>query len=396
MRAFDEAALADIFADVDRLRRSPEQRDAVAALLAEQSPIYAGLTTNNAERLRGYLLASFETMGLPASAVPFVIEQLENGLNPYAVAAAAKAIRGARDLPEQIAPLLLDAIERLRSSDDVVCFDYRSKPATGDAPVTALTELFRTLGWLGARAKEADAPLRAMLAQRPPGFSVNVRMEIEAALAAVSRGGTPTQVHCCAGHPAPIAFTPTAEAPPNHIDIRAMELQDQDGTILSFGDFFLGRPSVLTFFYTRCMNPNKCSLTITKLARLQERICDQGMQSRISVAAVTYDPAFDLPNRLRAYGADRGMSFDERNRLLRTTGAFEPFQRWLDLGVGYGSTTVNQHRLDIVILDEAGQPRASVTRAQWDEGDVLRAVRAAMEVPDGSTPAGGSAAMGKG
>jgi hypothetical protein len=90
------------------------------------------------------------------------------------------------------------------------------------------------------------------------------------------------------------------------------------------------------------------------------------------------------------------MSFDERNRLLRTTGAFEPFQRWLDLGVGYGSTTVNQHRLDIVILDEAGQPRASVTRAQWDEGDVLRAVRAAMEVPDGSTPAGGSAAMGKG
>jgi cytochrome oxidase Cu insertion factor (SCO1/SenC/PrrC family) len=387
MRAFDEAALAGIFADVDRLRRSPEQRDAVVALLAEQSPIYAGLTTNNAGRLRGYLLASFETMGLPASAVPFVIEELENGLNPYAVAAAAKAIRGARDLPEQIVALLLDAIERLRSSDDVVCFDYRSKPAIGDAPVTALTELFRTLGWLGARAKEADAPLRAMLAQRPPGFSVDVRMEIETALAAVSRDGTPTQAHCCAGHPAPIAFTPTAEVPPSDTNIRAMELQDQDGTVLSFGDFFLGRPSVLTFFYTRCMNPNKCSLTITKLARLQERIRDQGMQSRISVAAITYDPAFDLPNRLRAYGADRGMSFDERNRLLRTTGSFEPFQRWLDLGVGYGSTTVNQHRLDIVILDEAGQPRASVTRAQWDEGEVLRAVRAAMEVPAGSMPA---------
>jgi protein SCO1/2 len=378
MHSSGSMAFANILADVDRLRCSPDQRDAVVALLAEQSPVYAGRSTGDAERLRGYLLASFETMGLPAAAVPFVIEELENGLNPYVVAAAAKAIRGARDLPGQTVPLLLDAIERLRSSDDVVCFDYGCEPAPGDAPITALMELFRTLAWLGSRAKEADAPLRAMLAQRPPGFSVQVRSEIETALAAVSRGSMPTQAHCCAGDPPPISFTPTAEAAPAGIDIPAMELQDQDGAVFSFGDFFPGRPSVLTFFYTRCMNPNKCSLTITKLARLQKRIEEEGLRSRINIAAVTYDPAFDLPTRLHSYGADRGMSFDDRNRLLRTTGPFEPFQRWLDLGVGYGSTTVNQHRLDVVILDEAGQPRASVVRVQWDEDDVLTAVKAAM------------------
>ena len=68
------------------------------------------------------------------------------------------------------------------------------------------------------------------------------------------------------------------------------------------------------------MNPNKCSLTITKLARLQKRIGEEGLQGRVNVAAFTYDPAFDRPARLHAYGADRGMSFDDRNRLLRTTG----------------------------------------------------------------------------
>ena len=72
------------------LRASPDQRDALAALLAEQSPLYAGRSTGDAERLRSYLLASFELMGLPASAMPFVIEELESGLNPYVVAAAAK------------------------------------------------------------------------------------------------------------------------------------------------------------------------------------------------------------------------------------------------------------------------------------------------------------------
>ena len=44
-----------------------------------------------------------------------------------------------------------------------------------------------------------------------------------------------------------------------------MELEDQDGARVTFGEFFAGKPSVVAFFYTRCDNPNKCSLTITKL-----------------------------------------------------------------------------------------------------------------------------------
>ncbi len=370
-------AFADILAGVDDLRSQPDQREAIAALLAEQSPVYAGRSSGDAERLRGYLLASFETMGLPASAMPFVIEELESGLNAYVVAAAAKAMRGARDLPEQIVPLLLEAIERLRGSDDVVCFDYRN-PASGDAQTTALMELFRTLGWLGPRAFAAEAPLKAMLGQQPGNFSAQVRTEIEKALAAVSRASAPAEAHCCGGHPAPVSFKPAAEAPRAGTDIRSVELQDQDGAVFSFGDFFPGRPSVLTFFYTRCMNPNKCSLTITKLARLQKRIDEEGLQGRVNVAAFSYDPAFDQPGRLRAYGADRGMSYDDRTRLLRTTGAFEPFQHWLDLGVGYGSNTVNQHRLDVVILDRGGRPRAHLSRLQWHEDDVLGELKAAL------------------
>jgi cytochrome oxidase Cu insertion factor (SCO1/SenC/PrrC family) len=368
---------ADILAGVDGLRSQPHQREAIAALLAEQSPIYAGRSTGDAERLRGYLLASFETMGLPASAMPFVIEELESGLNSYVVAAAAKAVRGARDLPERIVPLLLEAIERLRGSDDVVCFDYRNPPS-GDAQTTALMELFGTLGWLGPRAAAAEAPLKAMLGQQPSNFSAQVRTEIEKALAAVSRAGAPAEAHCCGGGPAPISFKPAAGAPPAGVDIRSIELQDQDGAVFSFGDFFPGRPSVLTFFYTRCMNPNKCSLTITKLARLQKRVDQEGLTGEVNVAAFSYDPAFDQPTRLRAYGADRGMSYDDRTRLLRTTGVFEPFQHWLDLGVGYGSNTVNQHRLDVVILDRWARPRAHLSRLQWQEDDVLGELKAAL------------------
>ena len=79
-----------------------------------------------------------------------------------------------------------------------------------------------------------------------------------------------------------------------------LELEDQNGSVLTFADFPFGRPSVVTFFYTRCMNPEKCSLTITKLARMQKRIRDEGLHGRVNIGAFSYDPAFDLPRRLRA------------------------------------------------------------------------------------------------
>src|SRR3989442_13246527 len=107
MPAFDGATpIADIIAYVDRIRTSPHLRDALVGLLPEQSPIYVDRGTNEAERLRGYLLASFELIGLPAAAMPFVLEELESGHNPYAVAAAAKAVRGADSLPECIVSFL--------------------------------------------------------------------------------------------------------------------------------------------------------------------------------------------------------------------------------------------------------------------------------------------------
>jgi protein SCO1/2 len=381
MRELDGATpVADIVAYVDRLRALPDAGDELVDLLAEKAPVYAGRSTGEAERLRGYLLASFEATGLPASALAFVIEELETGLNPYVVAAAAKALRGASSLPERIVPLLLDAIDRVRQSDDVVRFDSRAAAASGTTPHTALTEMFRTLAWLGPRAGAALPALQAMLARDPPVFSAAVLAEIEKAAAAVSRPEQPALHSCCADRA--VASSP---APLVETDIADAELQDQDGAVFSFGQFFRGRPSVLTFFYTRCMNPNKCSLTISKLARLQRRVGEEGLGGQVNIAAISYDPAFDLPRRLHFYGAERGMAFDDRNRLMRTTGPFEPLQLYFDLGVGYGSTTVNQHRLELVVLDDMMRPSADFTRIQWHEDEVFTILKAVLTQERGQT-----------
>ncbi|MEA2937948.1 MAG: hypothetical protein QOC56_1452, partial [Alphaproteobacteria bacterium] len=110
---FDRATpVADIVAYVDAVRRRPVRRNELVALLAEQAPLYAGRGTNEAERLRGYMLASFQAIGLPPAAMHYVLEELQTGLNPYTVAAAAKALRGAANPPDAVVRLLLLAIDR--------------------------------------------------------------------------------------------------------------------------------------------------------------------------------------------------------------------------------------------------------------------------------------------
>jgi cytochrome oxidase Cu insertion factor (SCO1/SenC/PrrC family) len=365
--------VADVLAYVDQLRASPASVDELVDLLPEQSSIYAGRPTGDAELLRGYVLASFEQTGLPQSVMEYVVEDLQSGDNPYVVAAAARAARGAETMPEHIALLLLYAIERIRQVDNVVRLDHAAISENGVKPTTALMELFRTLAKFGPQARIALPALEAMLERHPPVFADDVRAYAEIAVAAISRPHQSTAQSCCADQIMPVPLLPSGTAEIEHV-----ELQDQDGRVFRFRDFFAGRPSILTFFYTRCMNLNKCSLTVTKLARLQQHIRAAGLHGQINVAGVSYDPMFDLPPRLRAYGKNRGMSFDDQTRLMRTTGPFDTFHQRFDLGVGYGTTTVNQHRLDTVLLDNQCHPIASFARVQWREEDILGALKAVL------------------
>jgi protein SCO1/2 len=357
---------ADGAARVDELRRTPGAAPELAAMLEEQSPWFAGRGTNEAERLRGYVLASFETAGLPAEAVPFVLEELELGRNPYTVAAAARALRGGGEVPAEAPTLLVAAIARLRAADDIVSFDgFAPAPARGEA-VTVLAELARTLAQLGPSAKHVLGDLRELMEE---SFSPAVSAELARAAEELQRADTAGA--CCSEHgtgPAHLAATAGVE-------LADLALEDQDGTRLSFREAFAGRPTILAFFYTRCANPEKCSLTVTRLARLA-RACDAESLDA-NVAGMTYDPAFDRPARLKTYGADRGVVFSPRCRLVRTLAPFDPVREAFGLGVGFGPVTVNRHRLDLVVMDASLRVTMHLERRLWHESTVLEALRAA-------------------
>lgn len=342
---------------VEMALQGPDPGAQLVALLDERAAHFAGRTTADAERLRGLALAALEGAGLPVAAVPFVLEELESGRNPSNVAAAARAVRGAGEhLPAEVPALLVGAIERLRATDDRLRF-----PAGPDAPPTALADLAATLAALGPAASSAAPALGELLAAHGDELSPNVRASMLVALEAMRAAPAP----CCEHHVEAVEPATVGDA----ALVRALPLEDQDGRTLSFAERFAGRPTAVAFFYTRCTNPERCSLTVTRLAGLDRRL--RGANIDANVAGISYDPGYDRPPRLRAYGTDRGMAFSSRCSLLRTVDGFDPFVEAFGLGVGFGPVTVNQHGLDLVLLDPHLAVVRRHTRRLWPEDDVV-------------------------
>ena len=129
----------------------------------------------------------------------------------------------------------------------------------------------------------------------------------------------------------------------------------------------------------------KCSLTVAKLARVQKLLEAQGLVDRIHTAAITYDPAFDLPERLRVYGQDRGVRMDADHRMLRVIEDNDVFADTSSLESTSSNLLVNRHRIEVYILDAEGRIAVSFERIHWDEEQVVtRAVEMLKEKEYGS------------
>jgi protein SCO1/2 len=153
--------------------------------------------------------------------------------------------------------------------------------------------------------------------------------------------------------------------------IEATVFEDHDGAPITFREFFRGRPSIVVFFYTRCDNPLKCSLTVTKLGRIQRLLEARGLFEHIQTAAITYDPAFDFADRLRGYGQARGVRLDGRHRMLRAVAGATALCGHFGLGVNFIESLVNRHRIELYILDAQGRIAGSFERIHWDEHQVV-------------------------
>ena len=345
-------------------------------LLREDHALYAERGAAATVRMRGWIFATLARTGVTDEALLFVLEELDSGIDPYLVAAAARALRAYPRPRAAFAPVVMGALPNIRYRDERVSFESFGAYAIGRNGTTPVAELLATLAWLGPYARAVLPELEAL---RQSGGARKYAAQLDAAAAAMS-GAEPSRENCCGLPESTFAWPSGAR---KHGDANArIVLEDHDGNAIEFEALVRGHVTIVVFFYTRCDNPLKCSLTIAKLARVQQRLEERGLATQVHTAAITYDPAFDVAERLRTYGRERGVRLDPQHRMLRATEGFDALRRRFQLGVNFIQSLVNRHRIEAYILDRKGRVAASFQRLRWEEEElVARSVEVLLEEP---------------
>lgn len=338
--------------------------DLAVELLDERNPAYEGVGAPAVRRMRGALLLCLGRAPLGPEGLAFVLGELGSAHDPYLAAAAARSLRRAGTPDAAMVAPILRALETIGPRDDAVSLTTYGGVARDDASTSAVAEILQTLEWLRPSARDVVAPLRAIARSLPPGpVAASVSRAAEALEARPHAAG------CCGAGTAPrptVAGPPTPSTRPDGV-----VFEDQDGVRLRFDEYFVGRPTIVVFFYTRCENRNKCPATISMLGELQRRLAAPALRGKVRTAAITYDPAYDVPAELERYRRTWGAEKGPDARMLRTVGPFDAVRDFFGLGMSSDGSIVTQHRLEACVVDPRGQIASRILRRQWAPQELI-------------------------
>jgi protein SCO1/2 len=339
-----------MFADEHRgdARMGPK----LLALLDERHAIYDGVDSLTVARMRAALLSSVGQHSLSAAARPFVLEELESAYDPRLTAVAAAILRKSPEPTHSLVRPLLDALSAVHSHDTSV--------EVGGATTTATQEIIRSLRWLTEHGAYSLTELRSVAGERLEPSVANTLLADVAEGSAASRAESSDE---------PISRVSASIPPP----IAELDAEDHSGVMTTVGQLLGGRTTFIFFFFTRCGNAMKCPLTVTRLAQLQRRIADDGLD--LGTVAFTYDPEYDTAERLLFYARSWGAVPSPRHPFARIPHGFKIMREFLELGVGYGPGGVNRHQLEAFVVDKHRTLVGAARRRLWTEDQLLSFAR---------------------
>jgi len=357
------------FADSDTISGS------LAAWLREDHSIYSGKSPSSISLFRAYLIAMMEKMKPNATIYNFVKSELLFSDQTVNVAAAANTAKLFTSNSKELVQILNTYFTRSVSTEwvDITTSAY-TYPLS--KPTTLKYEIIKSLPYFGEDAWPSVKYLKTIIKEEKEktAFTKDTLLILltENAIQLIEEQ-TPL---CCRKEPAGDQSYAAEDVDiiavkkRNDFLNKALQLLDQDGDRIAMKDLF-GKPCVFTFFYTSCTNKLKCASTVSNLAKLQQLITQNKQQKKMLIYAMTYDPDFDKPAVLKNYGTIYGIDFKTNARFLSPVANNEQDNfKPLNLRVNYGFGSINQHGIQLYVLDKKGKIAAVYDNQLWNVNDV--------------------------
>lgn len=332
----------------------------LSSMLSYQAEIYKDRDKWEVLRLRSYILLTLGEIDFPDSAIPSLVDALayvDERMNVLEVGSAVKVVGNLGAEGSQFGESVISAYNRVFSDEEFSLERYEVE-FSKDKATTIQIEIARSLGKICNKKDDyAIKFLNSILASSDDfGFDKRVATEAQRSLHIILQRAPDKfrlQREADNGILDGIEHSPYIEAKDRkELVNKNIPLTDHNGLKREFTEL-IDRPTLLTFFYTRCQNDKKCSATISHLASLQNHLSSLSLSNKVRLVAITFEPQHDSPALLKRYLTDRGVKLGNEAMAigLETEGQRALFEELL-IPVGYNSGWVNSHGIEAVLLDK--------------------------------------------
>ncbi len=231
------------------------------------------------------------------------------------------------------------------------------------------------VGYMPAMTMTFPVATPALMKDRVPGELITAVLEVDASAGRI------------------VEITHTGNAPlPNRSNVASLAagvleqgadapdaaLIDQHDKRRSFSEW-KGRPTLLTFIYTRCPLPNFCPLMDRNFVTIQRAAAsDPKLAGKFRLVSVSFDPEFDTPAVLNAHAKTLGADETLWTFLTADRITVERFAAKFGVGVvreGPGDIT---HNLRTVLFGADGKILMIYPGTEWSTKTVLDDLREAI------------------
>ena len=115
------------------------------------------------------------------------------------------------------------------------------------------------------------------------------------------------------GGPPSSSTTEAPGEPKTGAEVPDFALTNQDGKRIHLGQY-RGQALALTFIYTRCPQPDQCTLISNNFAAIDKELQTQPeVYQKTHLLSISFDPEYDTPKVLRSYGASHTERYSDES-----------------------------------------------------------------------------------
>jgi len=387
----DHRVIASLLYLVRREGKSTvELSEAVSSLLPYQADIYPERDKWHVLRLRAYTFSTLSDIGFTQSAMPMLTDALayvDERMSALEFGAVARLVGTMGEKGRPFIPHLLGILGERFAEEEFSLERYELEFPRKEATTVQIEVLRSLAGICNSKDEQALTVLNSILnTSKQSSMDPRLQQEAKKSLDAInartesenpikwfrsmvqkSKSGTLKAEN--AEESRSIWQLPNQRLRLLSLDVATVI--DQEGETYPMSRL-ADKPILLVFFYTRCQNARKCAATIAQLAMLQREMIARGWEDKARLIAITFEPEFDTPKRLKQFTVDYGMVHGSNARAISIEEKSHNYLlKELDTPVCYNSGWVNSHGIEAVLLDANGRIARKYSSLGWDNTVVL-------------------------